>query len=91
MRASAWWLQTAGYMAAAITPHDATDKELLTFLAPHYADALLPQPQARARPAASAHSVSRNPALPNNAHDLVPRQPIKLRYTGTGNCCGVGN
>ena len=35
-------------MAAAIRPHDATDKELLTFLAPHYADALLPlQPQVR--------------------------------------------
>ncbi len=33
--------QTAGYMAAAISPHDATDKELLTFLAPHYADALM--------------------------------------------------
>ncbi len=28
-------------MAAAISPHDATDKELLTFLAPHYADALM--------------------------------------------------
>ena len=43
-------------MAAAISPHDATDKELLTFLAPHYADALMSRPPVRAsHPCAVQH------------------------------------